>query len=570
MQHYGTCKRGVILLTLLSAALLSACGLVEVKLRLPANPPPATSATPAPTARPTVAAQGTPTPYSTSAVAASVATTPTLTAPPATPPSGTHRLLTRPVSGSLLLQTALTTVSLRLDGKSADGKWLAGDLKVTRLSADQLKQTSTVMTGTLTSRTLVYMTKQTGDFELRQMGIYRLSTGAYYMVEYVRSSGMGCMPLQHESEDPFLYHSTPPDTLLLTTQKNLYGTWLGDETLNGIAVRHYAIDAEASNAAALRNEEWDTRELARVLKLTGGDLYLAAQGDYLVRFSAGYAGKLEQYGFDGKARLEFDLTRPQPGASVNVILPLSCANAAVRAKLPETIGKAVQLHPWMLDDKTRNGALKSNVSMMLSGTDKQGQRVNGSLTMALARDGDGRQVLMFEGAQLSRLNLFPDDIPGFRRLSIYTVGDALYMLAEAAGARRVCERLPVRGSGGENSSPEPEDLLYMTMSVDTLYGIPLRDEKVNGILSWHFRLDPAATNSAMAQMDNGNRHVPRLVSGDVYIAQDAEYMTRMIATYEGELDDMDFSGRMTMRYDLSTPQKVQIALPRECQAANAS
>jgi hypothetical protein len=494
----------------------------------------------------------------------------------------------RPLTGDLLRQTTRTVLGLYLNGESTDGEAMVDNLHIEKLSTGDLRQYSALVTGSLTSRVLANLTKNDAPYEFIQIGVFHVDRDAYWMVQYAQDDSFSCVRLRHPDGDPFR-QTAPPEALLQTTQKMLYGHLLGQEEINGIPVNHYRIDPGASNAAALAAEDYYVHERALALKLVGGDVYLAAEGNYLVRFSADYAGKITEFNFNGKARLEFNLTRPTKETVVQ--LPQVCADSSALGESPVTVGKAKRLEFMPFEGRTAAGLVASAITLTLSGKNTKGQPMSGGVAVRYAEDQvKQRKVAVIEGPRLYEFMSLPRSATAvFKRMSIYQIGGAYYLVAEGQRARDV-RCVNVERDQGRKALDwvRPDIQAGWLTNGYVLYGVYIETETVNGIEAEHYRLDAKATNRVVAQGTTPVNRGPDLVRGDAYIARkrvsaadlvngaapiakDSLIPVRLSAEYEGAFETLDLIGHLVIAFDLTMPQSgVEIQLPATCQNASGS
>jgi hypothetical protein len=129
-------------------ALLTSCN--AVRWDLPATAPVVTE--PAPASTHVVTSVGVVTPSAPPRI-----TAPATTAKPTE--SGPAHIMPQPLSGALLRRTTRTVLGLYLNGESTDGEAMVDNLRIEQLSTGDLRQHSALVTGSLTSRVLAYLTR---------------------------------------------------------------------------------------------------------------------------------------------------------------------------------------------------------------------------------------------------------------------------------------------------------------------------------------------------------------------------------------------------------------------------
>ncbi len=512
----------------------------------------------------------TPSPASISATETPAASpTPAATATSQAPE--TQQIVPHIISGSQMLKETRQVVSLSVDGQSSDGKQMSGDLNVARTHSADLQQSSAVMTGSLSNRMLVLM-KEPINSPILGTAVYRLQRGIFWTVDY-GDEDYGCVKMEKGYSDLFSAQSTLADTLLNHAQKYLYGAWASDEEVNGIAVQHYVIDAEASNQAVEQLTNRSIENSMSNLKLVDGHVYLAREGSYLVSLQLNYQGELSDLAFKGKIHLSYDHSYPQK--TEQMTLPAVCDRAEARADLPDTIGDASLLYISSFEAPS-SGAYKSVATFTMKGKDHDGKTVSKSASAQLLQDLDQkRRMLTLDGVLFSGISGedYLNDY-GVQAIRLYEIEGSIYMVVDARNDKaNKCTNITSDSTSASINEITPEELAMWLVDGGNTYGVPIGEVKVNGDTTYHYRLDAAATRSAagddVTTDDEGRR--PTLVSGNVYISDGGYHLVRMTANYSGEILLFDFTGSIKVQYDL-TPVKgsVDIQLPSICQNANKS
>ena len=111
------------------------------------------------------------------------------------------------------------------------------------------------------------------------------------------------------------------DALLsqLIGSNKIYGTLVGNETVNGIPTRRYRLDARAINTLAKRK--------GATVELKSGDMWIATQGGYIVRLAVDGAGKLAAAAgvdFSGNVSITVDVSNLNRVPAIR--LPGQCNN----------------------------------------------------------------------------------------------------------------------------------------------------------------------------------------------------------------------------------------------------
>jgi len=103
------------------------------------------------------------------------------------------------------------------------------------------------------------------------------------------------------------------------------GTLVGDESLNGVPVKHYVLDGAAFLAAAQASSEPNVSGFAQALTgATNADLYVSADGGYPVSYRGGFSGAFDPLQFQGDLTVQIDLTGINQDTPV--VLPKACDN----------------------------------------------------------------------------------------------------------------------------------------------------------------------------------------------------------------------------------------------------
>lgn len=274
------------------------------------------TATPKPTASPT------PRPKATSTTAPKpTATKPAAAKPAATPkPAATKDagIVVQPISKAANVKSYKTVVTMALDGKSA-GKPAKGDLNVEMQSIPASKKHSIAISGSLlgtllgqylpipVSKLTVYLIdKQTYIFAQSLLSVCAVPKNAIPALDQLRG-GL--------SADVFVSS--------LTGSNKIYGTKVGEETVNGIPSVHYKLDAAVMNALAKANKV--------DAQLKSGDIWLAKDGGWVVRFIGDVTGNLSK-----SAGVDF-------AGNANIALNVSDVNKIQDIPLPTQCNRPIQI-----------------------------------------------------------------------------------------------------------------------------------------------------------------------------------------------------------------------------------
>jgi hypothetical protein len=116
-----------------------------------------------------------------------------------------------------------------------------------------------------------------------------------------------------------------PQNLLgmLTSSDVARGKLVGQETLNGLPVKHYVLNGDAFLVAAQNSRDPKLKAFGEALwSAEDADLYVDAKGGYPLAFRGSYSGSYDPLKFEGDFDVQIELT----GVNTNtpVKLPASC------------------------------------------------------------------------------------------------------------------------------------------------------------------------------------------------------------------------------------------------------
>lgn len=159
-------------------------------------------------------------------------------------------------------------------------------------------------------------------FTPSQVDIYKVPAGTYIVVK-------SFLDVCVKPSDPKATEATDnlsPQTLLtmLTSPEVARGKLAGEETRNGIKVKHYVVNGAAFLAAAKNSKDPNLKKFADALwEAQDAHVYVSEEG-YPVAFEGSYSGEFEPLKFQGNFDVKIDLTSVnQP---VQIDLPRSCNN----------------------------------------------------------------------------------------------------------------------------------------------------------------------------------------------------------------------------------------------------
>lgn len=212
------------------------------------------------------------------------------------------------------------TVVINVDG-TVDGKPTTGDLTAKLTTNDQAMSQIDV-TGSL----LGDVAAKVGGaavklFRPSKVSVYVVPAGAYAVVSGFLDV---CVQAKDPSSTAALDQLSPQGLMTILTSSDVArGTYVGDETLNGMAVKHYVINGDAFLAAAQSSADPTVNKFAQSLtSATDADLYVAVDTGYPVAYRGGFGGTFEPLQFDGNLTVAIDVTGINDNTPVT--LPGAC------------------------------------------------------------------------------------------------------------------------------------------------------------------------------------------------------------------------------------------------------
>jgi hypothetical protein len=233
-----------------------------------------------------------------------------------TPPRGDVIPL-KPISG---LTSLNATVKINVNG-TINGKRTQGDLNAVLTTNDQGKSQIS-LTGSLLGPLAAQVGGSVvGLFTPSEIDIYKVPEGTYVVVN-------GMFPVCIKPADPkateALDKMSPKSLMTMLTGSDVArGKLVGNETRNGVPVKHYVINGDAFLAAAQKSSDKNLKAFGDSLwSAEDADLYVDAKGGYPVAFHGSYSGAYDPLKFQGN----FDVTIELTGINTNtpVVLPSSC------------------------------------------------------------------------------------------------------------------------------------------------------------------------------------------------------------------------------------------------------
>ena len=228
-----------------------------------------------------------------------------------------------PMSPLTDLTSLSASVQLDVDG-TIDGKPTTGDLHAELTTTDQ--GTSRIdVTGSL----LGDVVAQVGGsavklFRPKKVSVFTVPDGTYVNLDALVDV---CVKPGDNQATAILDQLSPQGLMTILTSSDVArGTFVGQETLDGVAVDHWVIDGDAFLAAAQSSSDPTIGQFAGSLTdAANADLYISSDGGYPVAYRGGFSGPFEPLGFEGDLAVSIDLTGTDVDATVE--LPGSCDHA---------------------------------------------------------------------------------------------------------------------------------------------------------------------------------------------------------------------------------------------------
>ena len=218
------------------------------------------------------------------------------------------------------LNSLNATVKLDVNGL-IDGKRTQGDLTGLLASNDQKKSRVTVSGGLLGELAAKVGGSLVGLFTPSKVDLYKMPEGTYIVVNGLLPI---CIKPKALNTTTALDEISPKSLLTMLTSSDVArGKLVGEETLNGVPVKHYVINGDAFLAAAQKSSDPKLKEFAQGLwSADDADLYLDAKTGYPVAFRGNYSGEYAPIKFQGDFGVQLDVTGVNTNPSVD--LPAAC------------------------------------------------------------------------------------------------------------------------------------------------------------------------------------------------------------------------------------------------------
>ena len=232
-----------------------------------------------------------------------------------TPPAGD----VIPLKSIADLNSFNATVKLDVNGL-IDGERAQGDL-TGLLTNNQNKSRITVSGGLLGELAAKVGGSAIGLFTPSKVDLYKVPEGAFVVVNALIPI---CVKPKALNATASLDDISPQSLMTMLTSSDVArGELVGEETLNGAAVKHYVIDGDAFLAAAQNSTNEKLSKFGESLwSAEDADLYVDAKTGYPVAFRGNYSGSFEPLKFEGDFGIQLDLT--SVNAAKAVALPSAC------------------------------------------------------------------------------------------------------------------------------------------------------------------------------------------------------------------------------------------------------
>lgn len=221
-----------------------------------------------------------------------------------------------PLSGITSLEA---TVNIGVDG-SVDGEPTQGDLTAQLTSHAGASRID--VTGSLLGEVVAQVGGSAVNlFRPKKVSVYAVPEGTYVVLDAL----IDVCVKPGDSKATQALDQLSPQVLMdsLTGSDVARGTFVGDEDLDGMPVKHYVIDGDEFLAAASASSDPNVTLFAQSLQsATDADLYVSADDGYPVAYRGGFGGAFEPLKFEGDLTVQIDLTSINAGSEIT--LPGSC------------------------------------------------------------------------------------------------------------------------------------------------------------------------------------------------------------------------------------------------------
>jgi hypothetical protein len=228
----------------------------------------------------------------------------------ATPDAG---IVVQPISNDKNIKSYRTTINMNLDGVSA-GKVSKGDLNADVQSIPGSKKQSAAISGSQMGQLL---SPFLGGIPVNKLTLFLFDKNVYALAQSLLT--VCATPKNPIAGIEQLKNGLSADQLItgLTGSNKIYGTLVGEETVNGIPSRRYKLDVKKMNELAKKNKV--------DLTLNSGDVWLAKNGGYVTRFNGDMNGALNQTaGVDFKGNVKMQMNVGDLNKINDIPLPGQC------------------------------------------------------------------------------------------------------------------------------------------------------------------------------------------------------------------------------------------------------
>lgn len=222
-----------------------------------------------------------------------------------------------PIAG---LTSLNATIQLDVNGL-IDGQRAQGDLTGLLTTNDQKKSQVTVSGSLLGDIATQVGGSLVGLFTPSKVDLYKMPTGTYIVVNGLFPM---CVKPQASEATTSLDKISPTSLLgMLTSSDVARGEFVGEETLNGVPVKHYVIDGDTFLVAAQNSTDPQLKAFGEALwSAEDADLYVDAEGGHPVAFRGSFSGAFEPLKFEGDFDVQIELT--DVNTNTRVDLPAAC------------------------------------------------------------------------------------------------------------------------------------------------------------------------------------------------------------------------------------------------------
>lgn len=244
------------------------------------------------------------------------ATLSALLAQTSTPPVG-EVIPVKPIAD---LKSINANVQINVNGL-INGERAQGDLNAVLTSNDQGKSRATITGSLLGDLAAQVGGSLVGLFTPSSVDLFKMPEGNYIVINSLIPV---CVKPKAAKSTEALDDMSPQSLLgMLTSSDVARGRLVGEETLNGVAVKHYIINGDAFLAAAQKSSNPKLRAFGKSLwSAEDADLYVDAKGGYPVAFRGSYSGEYEPLKFEGDFTVQTQLTGFNTNTAVD--LPPAC------------------------------------------------------------------------------------------------------------------------------------------------------------------------------------------------------------------------------------------------------